>query len=163
VRLWVGADQQNYHSRPVVELLDHGAAVQWWISPQGDGWNGSITCASSGPEPNCVLIDSLGMHANVAEVIVLHDDRLAHAAAAQAIADSPGMRAVDLNGDGYLDVVGSTNDYQPDYAQGHNYWQTFRYQDGRLDVTGCTPQGTGAAAPTHLLTGTCPTIGHPSR
>src|SRR5262245_38924530 len=48
VRLWLSGDQQNYDSRPVVELLHNGVAVQWWISPRGDGWNGSLTCLTGG-------------------------------------------------------------------------------------------------------------------
>jgi len=50
----------------------------------------------------------------------------------------------------------STNDYQPNYARGHNYWQTFQYRDGSLASTGCAPQPQGAPAPTQLLTGSCP-------
>jgi hypothetical protein len=76
VRLWLGSDQQNYESRPVVELLDHGVTVQWWISPRGDGWNGSLTCIAGRSEPNCVLLDSLGMHAGVAEILLLQGGRL---------------------------------------------------------------------------------------
>ena len=156
--LWLAGNQLNDHSRPVVELLHLGVPVQWWISPQGDGWNGSLACQGSGPEPNCDLIDSLGMHANVAEMVVLRGGRFVHPAAAQAITNSVGMRAADLNSDGFLDVIGSTNDYRPNYAQGHNYWQTFQYRDGRLVVTGCAPQSRNAPAPTRVLTGACPAL-----
>ncbi len=156
--LWLGDDQLNYRSRPVVELLDRGVAVQWWISPQGDGWNGSLSCRTSGPDPNCDLIDSLGMHADLAEMLILRAGRLAHPVGAQAITNSVGMRAADLNGDGYLDVVGISNDYRPNFARGHNYWQTFGYRDGRLVVTGCALKHRNAPAPTHLLAGACPTV-----
>jgi hypothetical protein len=90
--LWLGDDQLNYRSRPVVELLDRGVAVQWWISPQGDGWNGSLSCRTSGPEPTGDLIDSLGMHADLAEMLILRAGRLAHPVGAQAITNSVGMR-----------------------------------------------------------------------
>jgi hypothetical protein len=126
VRLWLGDYQLDYRSRPVIELLDRTVAVQWWISPQGDGWNGSLSCSNGGPEPKCDLIDSLGMHANVAEMVILRSGRLAHPAGARAITDSVGMRAADLNGDGYFDVVGISNDCRPDFARGHNYRQTSR-------------------------------------
>ena len=158
VTLWRATDQLDYRSRPVVELRDRGASVQWWTSPQGDGWNGSLTCLASGTEPNCVLLDSLGMHAGVAEMLILRGGRLVHPTGTQVITNTSGMRAADLNGDGYLDVIATTNDYQPNYAQGHNFWQTFGYSDGRLVVTGCARRTTGAAAPTQLLTGSCPTV-----
>lgn len=158
VTLWLGGNPQDYQSRPVIELLDRGVAVQWWISPQGDGWTGSLTCNTSGPEPNCDLLDSVGMHAGVAEMVILRGGRLVHPADAQVTTNSVGMSAADLNGDGYLDVIGSTNDYRPNYAQGHTYWQTFRYDNGRLVVTGCAPQARGSAAPSHLLTGPCPSV-----
>jgi len=156
ITLLLGRDEQNFRSRPVLELLDHGVTVQWWISPQGDGWNGRLTCEVRGPEPNCVLVDSVGMHSNVAEMVILRAGRLIHPTDAAVTTDVTGMRAVDLDGDRYLDVIGSTNDYQPNYAQGHNYWQTFQYRDGSLASTGCAPQPQGAPAPTHLLTGSCP-------
>jgi hypothetical protein len=157
VRLWRGGDQQNYASRPVVELLHNRVTVQWWISPRGDGWNGSLTCLTGGPEPNCDLIDSLGMHAEVAEMLILRAGRLVHPPRAEAITNSVGMRAADLNRDGYLDIIGTSNDYLPNFAQGRVYWQTFRYKDGRLTVTGCARQSKNAPAPARLLTGTCPT------
>jgi hypothetical protein len=158
VTLWLGGDQQNYQSRPIVELTDRNVAVQWWIAPQGDGWNGSLTCGTGASVPHCVLIDSLGMHASVAEVVMLHGGRLVHPVAAQAIANSAGMSAADLDGDGYLDVIGSTNDYKPSYAQGHNFWKTFRFSGDGLVPTGCEAQPRGAPAPTHLLTGRCPVV-----
>ncbi len=156
VTLWLGTDQFDYRSRPVVELRDRGVSVQWWTSPQGDGWNGALACLTSGTEPNCVLVDSVGMHSSVAELVILRRGRLVHPAGAQAMTNSAGARALDLNSDGYLDVIARTNDYRPNFAQGHNYWQTYRYSDGRYLVTGCAPQPRGAAAPTHLLTGDCP-------
>jgi hypothetical protein len=156
--LWLAVDQLNDSSRPVVELLHLGVPVQWWVSPRGDGWNGSLTCRTSGPEPNCGLIDSIGMHANVAELVILRDGRFVHPPKAEAITNSVGMRAADLNRDGYLDVVGTINDYRPNYAQGHNYWQTFQYRDGQLVRTGCAPQSKDAPLPTRVLTGACPAI-----
>ena len=61
------------------------------------------------------------------------------------------MSAVDLDGDGYLDVIGSVHD-----ARGVNYWLTFGW-DGQLVVTGCAPKPAGAPTPTQLLRGFCPT------
>ena len=153
VTLWVSAGQQNFRSRPVLSLSDGGVAVQWWVLPKGDGWNGSLTCLATPQEPNCVVVDSFGMHASVAEMVVLRNGRLVHAA--EAVADAPGMKAVDLDRDGYLDVIGTVNDYTPNFAQGHNYWQTRRYASGRFTVTGCAPQQ-GMPVPTQLLNGECP-------
>ncbi|HEY7048264.1 MAG TPA: hypothetical protein VH373_13685 [Jatrophihabitantaceae bacterium] len=157
VVLWLSPDQQNFRTRPVVELRHNGAAVGWWTSPKGDGWSGQLTCSTSAAEPNCVLTDTAGMHAGVAEVVLLSGGRLVHPAGAEATSDSGLMHAADLDGDGYLDVVGATNDYQPNYAQGHNYWQTFRYAEGQLVVTGCQLQ-VDTPRPTRLLAGPCPPI-----
>lgn len=160
VRLWLTTDQQDYRSRPVVELVSSGQPAQSWASPRGDGWNGTLTClsGSAGATPNCVLVDSAGMHASIAELLLVRDGRLIHPAGAEASADSPGLRAADLDHDGYLDVIGTTNDYLPNYAQGHNYWQTFRYAGGEFVPTGCARQA-GTPAPTRLLSGTCPPSG----
>lgn len=154
VTLWVGTSQQNFRSRPMLSLTDNGMAVQWWVLPKGDGWNGSLTCLTTTQAPNCVVVDSLGMHASVAEMVLLQGQRLVHAA--EAVADAPGMSAVDLDNDGYLDVIGTVNDYTPNFAQGHNYWQTLRYSAGRFTITGCALQQQGLPAPTQLLNGACP-------
>jgi hypothetical protein len=154
VTLWVAPSEQNFRSRPVLSLTDNGVAVQWWTLPKGDGWNGSLTCLATSQQPNCVVVDSLGMHASVAEMVVLRDGRLVHTG--EAVADAPGMTAVDLDQDGYLDVIGTVNDYTPNFAQGHNYWQTLRYSGGRFVVTGCALQQQGLPAPVQLLNGNCP-------
>jgi hypothetical protein len=160
LRLWLSTEQQDYRSRPVVELLVAGRPVQSWAAPQGDGWNGTLTCRDGvppNPVPDCALIDSVGMHASIAELLLVADGRLVHPPNAEVTADSPGMKAADLDHDGYLDVIGTTNDYSPNYAQGHNYWQTFRYADGQFVATGCARQP--GATPTRLLSGTCPPQG----
>jgi hypothetical protein len=153
VTLWVSASEQNFRSRPVLSLSEDSVAVQWWVLPKGDGWNATLTCLAT-QEPNCVVVDSLGMHASVAEMVLLRGGRLMHTA--EAMADAPDMTAVDLDRDGYLDVIGTVNDYTPNFAQGHNYWQTQRYSGGRFVVTGCALQQQGLPAPTQLLNGACP-------
>jgi len=105
-----------------------------------------------------VLVDSAGMHASIAELLQVQDGRLVHPPNADVTADSPDMKAADLDQDGYLDVIGTTNDYTPNYAQGHNYWQTFRYADGQFVPTGCARQA-GTPTPTRLLSGSCPPQG----
>lgn len=155
VTLWYGDDEQNYASRPVLELAGPSGALQWWVSPKGDGWNGQLTCLAGGAMPNCVLTDSLGMHAGVAELVVLQDGRLSHPPGGEVISNSGGTKAADLNGDGMLDVIGVVNDYKPNFAEGHSYWQTFDYAAGRYVSTGCAPKT--ASPPTVLLTGICPT------
>lgn len=158
IKIWVGTDQLNYRSHPVLELEHFGQVVQRWVAPKGDGWGGSLTCLAHARTPHCVLTDSAGMHASVAEMVLLQGGHLVHPSGAELTANSPGTRAVDLNGDGWLDIVAVTNDYKPDYAQGQNYWQTARYNDGRFVVTGCQVQQRGAPMPTHLLSGACPPI-----
>jgi hypothetical protein len=154
VTLWAAAGQQNFRSRPMLSLTVQGVPVQWWTLPKGDGWNGSLTCLVATQEPNCVVVDSLGMHASVGEMVLLRNGHLVPTA--EAVADAPGMNAVDLDRDGYLDVIATVNDYTPNFAQGHNYWQTRRYSAGRFMVTGCALQQQGLPAPTQLLDGACP-------
>jgi len=48
---------------------------------------------------------------------------LIHPTDAAVTTDVTGIARRRLDGDRYLDVIGSTNDYQPNYAQGHNYWR----------------------------------------
>lgn len=162
VRLWQvsgsdGTSSAVLSSTPVLELVRSGAHQQWWPASMGFAWTASLTCLSSGPEPNCAVMASEGAHAGSAELVVLRGGRLVASPEARVVFDSGAPHAVDLDHDGYLDIIGVDNDYRPNFAAGHNFWATYRFHDSVLTETGCAPQLTRAASPpTQFLHGPCP-------
>jgi hypothetical protein len=90
-------------------------------------------------------------------MVVLRSGALVGPARTRVVFDSGAPYAADLDGDGYLDVVGSDSDYQPSYATGHNFWATYRFGADALIETGCAPRPSRAAPrPDQLLFGPCP-------
>ncbi len=158
VRLWsFPAPSEPDQATPVVELLSGGRHLSWWTGRLGFGWTAKLTCLATASQPNCVVSSALGAHAGSAETLLLRSGELASPPAASVTFDSSQPIAVDLDGDGLLDVVGMENDYQPDYAHGHNYWATYRQAGAALHRTGCA-RVTGSSPPTALLTGRCPVL-----
>jgi hypothetical protein len=162
VRLWLsptpdGTDSTSLSRTPVVELLHDSLHVQWWIATMGFAWAANLTCLASEPEPNCVVTSSEGAHAGSAEMVLLRSGALVSPARTRVVFDSGAPYAGDLDGDGYLDVLGSDNDYLPNYATGHNFWATYRFHADALTETGCAPRPSGPEPqPDHLLFGPCP-------
>ena len=158
VRLWsYPAPAVPDAATPVVELLAGGQHVSWWIGRLGFGWAATLSCLATAGNPNCVVTSAVGAHAGSAETLLLRAGALTSPAAASVTFDSSQPTAADLDGDGLLDVVGMENDYQPDYAHGHNYWATYRQAGSALHRTGCAPV-VGRARPAALLTGRCPVL-----
>jgi hypothetical protein len=158
VRLWsYPAPAAPDAATPVVELLTGGRHASWWTGRLGFGWAAKLTCLATAGQPNCVVSSALGAHAGSAETLLLRSGALSSPAAASVTFDSSQPIAVDLDGDGLLDVIGMENDYKPDYAQGHNYWATYRQFSAALHRTGCA-RVTGSVPPTTLLTGPCPVV-----
>lgn len=165
VRLWsssatAASGIQNLRSTPVLELVRTSGGtsehVQWWVGRLGYGWTATLTCAA-GQHPNCVVASSVGSHAGNAEIVQLRGAALVSSPATSVTFDSGTPTAADLDGDGYLDIVGLDNDYKPSFATGHNFWTTYRFTGGALHQTGCTPlKSPHQSAPTALLTGPCP-------
>jgi hypothetical protein len=162
IRLWLiptpsGADGSILSSTPVVELLRDSRHAQWWTASLGFGWTATLTCLTGPPEPNCVLTSIAGAHAGTAEWFLLRSGALVAPPRTRVVFDSGAPTARDLDRDGYLDVVGSDNDYQPNYATGHNFWATYRFHADVLTETGCAPrQSRPEPQPDHLLYGHCP-------
>jgi hypothetical protein len=77
----------------------------------------NLTCLAGGPEPNCVVTSIAGVHAGSPEMVLLRSGALIGPPRTRAF-DSSVPHSEDLDHDGYLDVVGSDNDYQPNYAAG---------------------------------------------
>ncbi len=165
VRLWSSAAPTAVvapdRSTPVLELLHDGSHQQWWVGHSGFGWGATLTCLPAGPAVpgHCVVLADVGSHAGSAELVLLRDGLLSGPPQASATFDAGRPIAADLDHDGWLDVLGTDNDYQPSYATGHNFWATYRFTGEALQRTGCAPRRTAAAAPpTTLLTGICPGV-----
>lgn len=150
ISVWHAGTLGDFRTKPVVELSHHGVAVQWWLWPAGDGWSGAVSCHAQ----QCVLTDGDGAHSAVAQVVLLRGGRLVAPARAAVVADLPTVLARDLDGDSDLDVVALDSDYTPNFAQGHQFWNTYRFAGDRLTSTGCVPK-TGPP-PAHLATQPCP-------
>lgn len=150
ISIWHAGKPGDYRSKPVVELSRDGVAVQWWLWPIGHGWSGALACHGQ----QCVLTDGDGVHSSAAQVVLLRGGRLVTPPRASVVADLPTVLARDLDGDGDLDVVALDSDYTPNFAQGHLFWHTFRFEDDRLASTGCVPKS--GSAPTQLATQPCP-------
>jgi hypothetical protein len=151
ISIWHAGTVGDFRTKPVVELSRDGVAVQWWLWPAGDGWSGALSCRAQ----QCVLTDGDGVHSSVAQVMLLRGGRLVAPARAAVVADLPTVLARDLDGDGDLDVVALDSDYTPNFAQGHQFWNTYRFGGDQLASTGCLRK-TGPP-PTHLATQPCPT------
>jgi hypothetical protein len=165
VRLWLsqppsaGSSIDAQRSTPVVELSRNGQHVSWWVGRLGFGWAATLRCLATASEPNCVVLAEVGAHAGSAEVVLLHAGALVAPARASVVFDSGVPSAADFDHDGLLDVVGVENDYQPDYAQGHNYFTTYRLSGDALHQTGCLLQTAARQQPPNaLLTGRCPVV-----
>ena len=157
ITMWHAGRAGDFHTKPIVELARGGAAVQWWMWPEGYGWAGDLTCKANAPEPNCMLTDGDGAHSAAAQLVVLRGGKLVAPKGAAVVADLPTVVVRDLDGDGYLDVVALDSDYTPSFAQGHLFWNTFRFAGEQLTSTGCVRRAAPSdPAPTHTATGPCP-------
>jgi len=141
-------------SVPVVELLHDNAHLAWWVGQLGSGWSATLTCDSNG----CVVIAGLGAHGGVAQSLLRAGSGFSAPPAAAVEFDTGLPLTRDLDHDGWLDVIGMENDYRPNFAQGHNYWATYRLTGRQLVRTGCTPAATHPLPPDALLTGACPVL-----
>ncbi len=104
----------------------------------------------------CVVTFTLGAHSAEAESFTVNPAR-GITVTGSATGDSPDAVVADLDGDGVADVSVLLSTYQPDYADAPMFWRTFVQRDGRFVPTGCgTPSHDRVAAPTAVLTGSCP-------
>jgi hypothetical protein len=165
VRLWIsrqpsaGSGIGAERSTPVLELSQDGQHVSWWVGRLGFGWAATLRCLATAGEPNCVVLAEVGAHAGSAEVVLLRSGALVAPARASVVFDSGAPSAADFDHDGLLDVLGIENDYRPNYAQGHNYFTTYRLAGDALHQTGCLLQtAAGQRPPSGLLTGRCPVV-----
>jgi hypothetical protein len=152
VNLYTGSGAGGSVGSTVLELSLDGASVFWQVTAEQVA--GDLAC-SPDPTPNCVVVAGIGAHASVASGYVRELNRLVKFG--EVPSDTPLTDPVDLNGDGLVDVVTAINTYEPSYATGTVYWQTFQSTGTSFESTGCTrPQHTLPPDPTTSLTGTCP-------
>jgi hypothetical protein len=153
VTLLAGPSATSGVGSAVIELAQQGTPVFWKVideeSPQ------SVVCSAT-PQPNCVVVDATGAHASAFYGFLVHPTSMTQFDT--NVSDTPDTKAVDLNADGWIDVVTEQNTYLPTYATGTVYWQTFTSDGVHLSSTGCSvPVNPNdlAPAPSAPLTGTC--------
>jgi hypothetical protein len=150
--LYSGSSAGGAVASTVLELSRGEVPVFWQVADEQVA--GDLECSPQ-PEPNCVVVVGQGAHASVATGYTRHLNTLAKYD--DVSSDTPSTDPVDLNGDGLVDVVTAINTYQPSYATGTVYWQTFQSTGSAFQSTGCTtPQQVLAAEPLTPLTGACP-------
>ncbi len=150
--LWAAQGQGGSGGSTVLELTSEDVPVFWRVT--ADQLAGDMVC-SPRPVPNCVVTMGAGAHASVAEGYVRRADALVRVG--EVPSDTPSTDPLDLDGDGLIDVVTAINTYEPTYATGTVYWQTFRSTGRGFASSGCTaPDHNLPAEPTTLLTGSCP-------
>jgi hypothetical protein len=165
VRLWSSlaptAVLAPDRSTPVLQLLRDGRHLQWWQARSGFGWEAKLDClaAHASVPAQCAVLAEVGSHAGIAQLVLLHDGALISPSRASVSFDGGRPMSADLDHDGWLDVLGTENDYQPNYATGHNFWATYRFDGESLQRTGCVLRRTPAGPPPdRLLTGACPVV-----
>jgi hypothetical protein len=163
VRLWSSAAPTAAHSpdrsTPVLQLLRDGRHLRWWVGRSGFGWAATLDClpAAGDASAHCAVLAQVGSHAGTAEIVLLRSGELVSPARASVAFDGGRPLAADLDRDGWLDVLGTENDYQPNYAMGRNYWASYRFAGDSLHRTGCIPRRAATEPPPErLLTGDCP-------
>lgn len=98
---------------------------------------------------HCFVPAAVGAHGGVINVVAVSaTGRLTDlSAGGRYTADTPDLRGVDLDGDGIDEIVGTVNDYQPDYATGTNYWIVRAWQGTRYVDRGCRKLQLGEKLP----------------
>ncbi|MGI8695067.1 MAG: hypothetical protein ACR2JQ_00155 [Mycobacteriales bacterium] len=138
----------------VVELTRGGVPVGWAVQP--DTYTARMNCSTKTEHLHCVVMTGVGAHAEAADLYLAVDGGFVHPPT--IVTDTSGIEATDLDGDGDLDLAVPVNDYQPDYADGGVYFQTFLLQHQAYVLTGCsaTVRNQFPPTPTGPLHGSCP-------
>lgn len=127
-------------AHPVLQLLRGEQSIAWMMLLRGLASGSTLTCESTGLIANCVIVSPLGVHSGIGQMVLVSDGRLIDTGAF-VVGTTPGVVAADLNGDDHLDVAARDSDYRPNFAQGHLFDHTYRYDPERrvFVSTGCTP------------------------
>jgi hypothetical protein len=132
--------------------LRYSSVPVFWATQEGET-PAELGC-SPHPARHCVVVDYSGAHGAVGRLWRIVGSTLE--AADEVTSATPEMHAVDLEGNGSIDVQALQNNYEPDYATGKVYWQTWTSDGESLTSTGCGPAAsTAPPPPTAPLTGVC--------
>lgn len=126
----------------------------------GDGTEALDSGACGGDGRDCVIGYGQGAHAGGATTAHL-DPSAGISFGAKESADTPDVLLADLNRDETPDVTMRFSTYEPDYATGPQFWGTYRNDNGKLTLTGCSAPTTNQhdPRPAALLTAGCPMPG----
>ncbi|MBI3687316.1 MAG: hypothetical protein HY241_08275 [Actinobacteria bacterium] len=108
---------------------------------------------------HCFVAAGLGAHRGVMNVVSVAVDGKMTDLSRNGVftADTPQIRAVDLDGDGVDEILGMVSDYQPDFATGTDYWIQWVWRAGRYIADGCRQAQPGQPAPGDgLFVAVCP-------
>jgi len=148
-----GSDPAGEDNVAVVELTKGNSLIDWDF--ETDTYQPNMTCSTQTEHLHCVVVWGVGAHASVAQLYIVENDRFVMPDPVST--DTPGIKGVDLDGDGDLDLIVPINDYEPSYAGGSYYWETMELTQGTYQATGCTPKTRDLApAPKTWARGTCP-------
>jgi hypothetical protein len=138
----------------VVELLTGGVPTLW--NTEADEYQPHLECSTRTPHLHCVVLAGVGAHSSQAQLYLVSDGRFV--LPPPITTDTPGIAAQDLDGDGDLDLQVPVNDYQPDYATGGMYWQTWLLKSQSYSLSGCTATvyNEMPPVPTAPVFGACP-------
>ncbi len=138
----------------VLEFEVGGVPVDW--EPIDYVEQPELRCSTSTEHLHCVVIAAVGAHGSEADLFLADGSVVTRVA--PVTSGSPGIEALDLDGDGDLDLAVPADDYIPNYADGGQYWVTFELSHKAYVRTGCSAvvHGETTATPTTLLSGSCP-------
>ncbi|WP_328604852.1 hypothetical protein OG943_33120 [Amycolatopsis sp. NBC_00345] len=141
-----------------VQYLHHGKLVADTLVPSQFGTEGlALTgglCDAAGR--TCVVGYDQGAHSSGVTGLSLQPGQGITVGTAVG-GDAPGATLHRYGGTAGAALLDST--YDPDYATGPHYWQTYRTVGGQLVSTGCTtPSTSPTPSPAVPVTGVCPTL-----
>ncbi|KAA9153814.1 hypothetical protein FPZ12_033645 [Amycolatopsis acidicola] len=127
-----------------------GAALRDSTQVQGtDGFPYSQVKGALCLADRCTVSFGYGAHAGAVAAV-----RLGSKITVTGKAEGVAADVRDLNGDNEPDAVVRQSTYEPDFATGPQYWETYLGHDGHLVLTGCTPPG--ADEPAKASVNGCP-------
>ncbi|MCP2169575.1 hypothetical protein [Goodfellowiella coeruleoviolacea] len=147
---------------PPVALLGYWVAGRLRASTTVSGQDGlpyeqviSGSCAPDGDSQRCVVSFAFAMQGRAVAALRVHPDHgITPTDTVEGEAIDPVL--VDLDGNGRADAVLRRSTYEPDFATGPQYWETWVEADGVFTHTGCTePVAGDQPVPTHPATGPC--------